>query len=321
VSAPTPGRGHVALAPAGPADAATVVGLVHAAFGARPPLDPPATALEETEESVARALADHAGLLATRDGAPVGAMLLEPEGEALWMRRVSVHPGAQGAGVAGALVGAAERHAADAGHARLMLLAREELPATLAFWDHLGYAETCRDGPWLTLGKALPFEVVAASAEDTRTVGERLAALLRRGDLVLLSGDLGAGKTTFTQGLGEGLGVRGGITSPTFVISRVHPSLVGGPALVHVDAYRLGGMEELDDLDLDTSLEEAVTVVEWGEGVAEGLADTRLEVVITRTRGDDPSEPDALGGDDARHLRITPVGARWIGSELRTVLA
>ena len=98
----------------------------------------------------------------------------------------------------------------------------------------------------------------------------------------MLTGGLGAGKTTLTQGLAEGVGVRGPITSPTFVIARVHPSLVGGPALVHVDAYRLGGFAELDDLDLDTSLEESVTVVEWGHGLAEDLADDRLEVTLER---------------------------------------
>jgi tRNA threonylcarbamoyladenosine biosynthesis protein TsaE len=151
-------------------------------------------------------------------------------------------------------------------------------------------------------------ELVAASAEDTRAVGLRLAPLLRPGDLLVLSGDLGAGKTTFTQGLGEGLRVRGGVTSPTFVISRVHPSLAGGPALVHVDAYRLAGLAELDDLDLDTSLEEAVTVVEWGTGVAEALAEDRLEVEITRAHADDEGE--------TRSLRLRPVGARWSGVDL-----
>jgi tRNA threonylcarbamoyladenosine biosynthesis protein TsaE len=159
-------------------------------------------------------------------------------------------------------------------------------------------------------------EVRAATAEDTRAYGERLAHLLRAGDVLVLSGDLGAGKTTFTQGVGAGLGVRGEVTSPTFVISRVHPSLVGGPALVHVDAYRLGGIGELDDLDLDTSLDEAVTVVEWGEGVAEALAETRLEITITRARGDDP-----LDDTDARQIRFAPVGARWLGSRLRETLA
>ena len=159
-----------------------------------------------------------------------------------------------------------------------------------------------------------PLEVSAATDEDTRALGRRLARVLRPGDLVILSGHLGAGKTTFTQGLGEGLDVRGAVTSPTFVISRVHPSQSGGPALVHVDAYRLGGIEELDDLDLDASLDEAVTVVEWGEGVAEGLAADRLEVAITRAVGDD-------GADESRRLVFTPVGSRWIGAGLSEALA
>jgi tRNA threonylcarbamoyladenosine biosynthesis protein TsaE len=154
--------------------------------------------------------------------------------------------------------------------------------------------------------------LTAATAEDTRAVGERLAGLLRPGDLLVLSGDLGAGKTTFTQGLGAGLRVRGDVTSPTFVISRVHPSLVGGPALVHVDAYRLGGLAELEDLDLDTSLDEAVTIVEWGTGVAESLAEDRLEVEILRTHG-------AEAGD-TRTLRITGVGPRWDGVLLASAL-
>jgi tRNA threonylcarbamoyladenosine biosynthesis protein TsaE len=130
-------------------------------------------------------------------------------------------------------------------------------------------------------------ELSTTTAEETHALGLRLADVLRAGDLLILSGDLGAGKTTFTQGLGAGLGVRGDVTSPTFVISRVHPSTVGGPALVHVDAYRLHGLAELDDLDLDTSLDEAVTVVEWGSGVAEELADDRLEIEILRAHGDE----------------------------------
>jgi tRNA threonylcarbamoyladenosine biosynthesis protein TsaE len=300
----------------GPERAADVVAVVHAAFGARPVLDPPATATEETVESVAEALTAHRGLLAMSGSQPVGAMLLEPDGHLLRMRRVSVEPAAQDAGVAGGMVGAAERIATEEGFDGLVLGARAELPATVEFWRHLGYDELDREGTWLTMAKALNVEVDATSAEDTRALGERLAAVLRPGDLVILTGDLGAGKTTFTQGLGEGLQVRGGVTSPTFVISRVHPSLVGGPALVHVDAYRLGGIEELDDLDLDTSLDEAVTVVEWGEGVAEGLTETRLEVTITRAVGADPHDES-----DPRHVRFTPVGARWIGAGLHKVLA
>ena len=117
---------------------------------------------------------------------------------------------------------------------------------------------------------------VLADPERTHAFGVALARLLRAGDLVVLTGDLGAGKTTLTQGIGAGLGVRGPVTSPTFVIARVHPSLVGGPALVHVDAYRLGSTLELDDLDLDTSLVDAVTVIEWGAGLVEQLSEDRL---------------------------------------------
>ena len=308
--------GAVTVHEIGAERAADVVSVVHAGFGAREVLDPPSTATDETVESVAPSLAEHGGLVAVAGDRPVGALLFEPRGHLLGLRRVAVHPDAQRSGVAGALVGTAERIAEVKGYDGLRLAARTELPATIRFWEHLGYTEVDRDGTYLTMAKVLPVERTAASADDARALGEKVATRLQPGDLLILSGDLGAGKTTFTQGLGAGLKVRGDITSPTFVISRVHPSLAGGPALVHVDAYRLGGIAELDDLDLDTSLEEAVTVVEWGEGVAEGLADTRLEVTITRTRGDDPLEDH-----DARHLRFTPVGARWIGSRLREALA
>ena len=170
-----------------------------------------------------------------------------------------------------------------------------------------------------------------ATADDMRELGARLAGLLRAGDLVLLSGDLGAGKTTLTQGIGAGLQVRGDITSPTFVIARGHPSLVGGPPLVHADAYRLGGVDELDDLDLDTALDEAVTVVEWGEGMAESLAGDRLEIVVRRRRGsagpldgaethDNDNEDEGEAEVDPRHVRVHPVGRRWIGADLRGAL-
>ncbi len=143
-----------------------------------------------------------------------------------------------------------------------------------------------------------------ADAATMRALGRRLAAGLGPGDLVLLGGDLGAGKTTLVQGIGDGLGVRGPVTSPTFVIARVHPSLGTGPPLVHVDAYRLGSWDELEDLDLEATLDEAVTVVEWGEGFAEGLAGDRLEIHIDRSHGDE-------AGSDVRHVRIRGVGARW----------
>ena len=142
--------------------------------------------------------------------------------------------------------------------------------------------------------------VVVADPERTHALGVSLAKLLRAGDLVVLTGDLGAGKTTLTQGIGDGLGVRGPVTSPTFVIARVHPSLVGGPALVHVDAYRLGSTLELDDLDLDTSLADAVTVIEWGAGLVEQLSDDRLEITLV-------ADPDT----ESRVVTLTGVGRRW----------
>ena len=137
------------------------------------------------------------------------------------------------------------------------------------------------------------------TVEDTQAWGARLGALLQAGDLVVLTGGLGAGKTSLTQGIAAGLGVRGPITSPTFVIARVHPSLVGGPDLVHVDAYRLGALAELDDLDLDASLDGSVTVVEWGHGVAEHLSKDYLEVT--------------LAGHDTRTVDLVGHGQRWTG--------
>jgi tRNA threonylcarbamoyladenosine biosynthesis protein TsaE len=132
---------------------------------------------------------------------------------------------------------------------------------------------------------------------DTRTFGQELAALLRAGDLVVLAGPLGAGKTALTQGIGAGLGVPGPVTSPTFVLARVHRG--GRVPLVHVDAYRLAGMADVDDLDLDATTEEAVTVVEWGHGLVEQLADEHLVVELDRR------------DDDVRTARLVPVGAGW----------
>ncbi len=165
-------------------------------------------------------------------------------------------------------------------------------------------------------GGALPsVEVLTRSAEETAGVGRRLAALLRPGDVVVLAGELGAGKTTLAQGLGDGLGVRGAVTSPTFVISRVHPAQQPGePSLVHVDAYRLAGGAQLDDLDLDAYVDKAVTVVEWGDRVAETLSANRLRVHLSRSGG--------LGADeDARLITVTAVGARWVGVPLRSALS
>jgi tRNA threonylcarbamoyladenosine biosynthesis protein TsaE len=164
--------------------------------------------------------------------------------------------------------------------------------------------------------------VVVADRDAMHRLGEAVATVLLPGDLVVLSGGLGAGKTTLTQGIGRGLRVRGDVTSPTFVIARVHPSTVGGPALVHVDAYRLSSLDEVDDLDLDTSLESSVTVVEWGEDKVEGLAENRLLVRIERPVGH-AGDDVATAGDTAepRTVTLSGVGSRWDGVDLARLVA
>ncbi|MDJ0315160.1 tRNA (adenosine(37)-N6)-threonylcarbamoyltransferase complex ATPase subunit type 1 TsaE [Arthrobacter sp. H35-D1] len=136
----------------------------------------------------------------------------------------------------------------------------------------------------------MEWEFITETAEQTQHIAENLAALLQAGDLVILSGELGAGKTTFTQGLGRRLGVRAGIISPTFVLVRIHPNLPeghnpGGPDLVHVDAYRLATAGEIDDIDLENTMDNSVTVVEWGVDRVEHLAASRLEIELLRAVG------------------------------------
>jgi len=138
---------------------------------------------------------------------------------------------------------------------------------------------------------------VLPTLDDTRALGGELAALLRPGDLVVLVGPLGAGKTALTQGIGGALGVREPVTSPTFVIARVHRG--GRLPLVHVDAYRLGGAADVDDLDLDVTVASSVTVVEWGQGLVEQLADEHLEVRLDRRE------------DDVRTAELVPHGTGW----------
>jgi tRNA threonylcarbamoyladenosine biosynthesis protein TsaE len=140
-------------------------------------------------------------------------------------------------------------------------------------------------------------EHVLPAPEDTQALGRELAGVLRPGDLVVLVGPLGAGKTALTQGIGAGLGVREAVTSPTFVIARVHGG--GRVPLVHVDAYRLGGAADVEDLDLDASTEESVTVVEWGQGLVEQLTDEHLVVALDRR------------DDDVRTALLVPHGPSW----------
>lgn len=167
----------------------------------------------------------------------------------------------------------------------------------------------------------IALQIEVPTAGEMRELGARLARLVRAGDLLVLTGDLGAGKTTLVQGLGAALGVRGRVASPTFVISRVHPSEVGGPALVHVDTYRMADTLEVADLDLEESLAESVTVVEWGAGLVEALSADRLELVLTRLPdappGADPDDPSAA----VRVVSISAVGSRWDGVDLRGLVS
>lgn len=162
------------------------------------------------------------------------------------------------------------------------------------------------------------FQVSTSDADQTRALGEDLGRVLAAGDLVMLSGGLGAGKTTFTQGIGIGMGVRGRVASPTFIVARVHPSLSGGPDLIHADAYRIKDLSDLETLDLDSSLDEAVTVVEWGEGKTEAMSDERLSIEVRRASG---GQADTDGDiidlehmdDGTRLIVLRAHGHRWDG--------
>lgn len=157
-------------------------------------------------------------------------------------------------------------------------------------------------------------------SEQTKALGQRLAEkCLQPGDLLILSGELGAGKTTFTQGLARGLGVAEPIFSPTYIVARQLPGRI---PLVHADAYRIRDLADLETLDLDATLAESVTVIEWGAGLTEGLSDERLEVEIRRpvggkiTAAEDGSIDLSVLDDGTREIRFTPIGKRWAGADL-----
>ena len=286
-------------------DAAAMVEVVHAAFGARPPIDPPSTADRETAASIAEALRRGGGIYASVDGRPAGTILVGgTSDEVASFARVSVHPDFQRHGIASAMVAAAEDLAALQGHRRVELFAREEFGELITFWHHRGYTVARLAPNGVVLAKPLPLALRLPDADATQALGRRLADLVRPGDLLVLSGELGAGKTTLTQGLGEALGVTGAVISPTFVLSRVHTTPEGRPTLVHVDAYRLSSAAELDDLDLDASAPTSVTVVEWGRGLVEQSWDDRLEVDLVH---------DPEGG---RLALLRPVGDRWAATDL-----
>ncbi len=279
--------------------------VIHEAFAHRRHVDPPPAALADTVADIEHALDVGHGVCAVADGEVVACVLVDHHGPVATLRRVSVLPGLAGGGLARALVEAAGDLAASLGGRRVELLTRREFPELLKWWKRHGFEITREETEGFILGRDLPIMLDVMTSESMQDLGVRLAGVLRAGDVLVVDGELGAGKTTLAQGLGAGLGIKGPVISPTFVISRVHRSLTSGPHLVHVDAYRLGDAAELSDIDLDDSLADSVTYIEWGQGKAEWLADDRLEIEIVRSN--DPAT-------DLRTVRLTGVGARWKGA-------
>ncbi|MDO5066672.1 MAG: tRNA (adenosine(37)-N6)-threonylcarbamoyltransferase complex ATPase subunit type 1 TsaE [Propionibacteriaceae bacterium] len=283
------------------ADAPAMLQVAHTAFAARRAVTPPPAALADTLDDVRAALAEGWGVCALVDDRVVGCLLIARDADVARLRRVAVLPEAAGRGVAKQLVAGAMSLAADAGLARVELACRREFPELAQWWHAHGFVTVGESGHEWILGRDLPVVVDVPDAWAMQELGARLAGLLRAGDVVIATGDLGAGKTTLTQGIGRGLQVKGPVISPTFVISRIHHSLGEGPDLVHVDAYRMGSAGELADIDLDATLPGAVTLVEWGEGLAEWLSEDRLEIDIDRSC-------------DPRRVTLTGVGPRWAGA-------
>lgn len=245
-------------------------------------------------------------VVAERAGRPVGALrLADVDGHAAVVALLLAPGGAHG-DTELALVDGAAQLATDLGSADLRVKPWSSHPGDRTqFLVALRQHGFRADGPDLV--RRLPTRVEVPTAEAMRKLGGVLATILRAGDVVLASGGLGAGKTTLAQGIGAGLGVEGPVISPTFVLVRRHAGVGGRPGFVHVDAYRLGSLAELVDLDLDETMDESVTLVEWGAGIAEGLERSHLEVDIRRSG--DPA-------DDTRIVYLEPVGPRWDGVDL-----
>ncbi|MFT8395535.1 tRNA (adenosine(37)-N6)-threonylcarbamoyltransferase complex ATPase subunit type 1 TsaE [Propionibacterium sp.] len=292
-------------------DAEALLGIIRTAFRSRRRVDPPPEALGDGVEDVRRRIRECGGVIASIGDADVGCLLMSYQpADTLMVHRVSVLPGEQHEGVASALVRGAAEWAADQGERTIQLMARSDLPELVRWWQLHDFDIDHEVGGGYILARALPVSVPVPTADDMRLLGAELATHLGPGDLLVANGELGAGKTTLTQGLGTGLGVEGPIVSPTFVLSRIHHALAGGPDLVHVDAYRMGSAAELEDIDLDSSMAESVTLVEWGAGFAEGLSRDHLEIDIVRS-------PDPA--DDERTVYLTVHGERWAGEDLHSL--
>lgn len=287
-----------------PDDAPELHRVIHEAFSARPALQPPAEALGDTVDDVEAAIRAGQGVVVERDGRIVAGLLVGIDGDVATLRRVSVAPSEAGTGIGVEMIMATLIALADLGCTRVEIAARRELPRTVSWWERAGFVKLDETPTGWIMGRTLPIVLRVPDADAMRALGRRLADLFRAGDVIVASGGLGAGKTTLTQGIGEGLRVDGPIISPTFVISRIHPNRGDGPALVHVDAYRLSSADELHDIDLDETQSSSVTLVEWGRGLADGLADDRLEIDIQRS--DDPA-------DDCRTVYLFGIGERWRG--------
>lgn len=281
-------------------DAAAMFDVIRTAFAARRPVDPPAAALSDTVSDIASAIRDGHGVCLELGDELIACLLISVAGDVATFRRVSVLPEHSGAGHAHQLVEGAASLASDLGCRTVELLTRREFPELLAWWQRHGFRVAREAEGGYILSRPLPILRDVPTAADMHELGLRIASLLRKGDVLIATGELGAGKTTLAQGIGEGLHVQGHVTSPTFIISRFHEATEDGPSFVHVDAYRLGGGAELADIDLDESLAESVTMVEWGEGMAEWLSDDRLEITIERSEG-----------DDSRTVLLDGVGPRW----------
>ncbi|MDO4413163.1 tRNA (adenosine(37)-N6)-threonylcarbamoyltransferase complex ATPase subunit type 1 TsaE [Cutibacterium sp.] len=247
-----------------------------------------ACALDLDETTVSTWLTQGIGITARRGAKSVGlAHLVDDGGHAEVTDLVLTTPDDD---ITAALVRGAEQIATDLESRILVVSCLDGAPSR----------EYHRDGDdWV---RALPTRIVVPTTDAMHTFGAALAAELRAGDIVLASGDLGAGKTTLAQGIGLGLGVEGPVISPTFVLARRHAGVNGRPGLVHVDAYRLGSAAELVDLDLDETMDQAVTLIEWGAGIAEDLGRSHLDIDIRRS--EDPA-------DETRVVYLEGFGPRW----------